>query len=107
MCVKIGTWIIRSIYTREIWGEAHLKMGCPCPTKKELVLVADVIVDLPMDGDEVVVEGAGRGAGATPAKKGRGRAGRAAKKTVRRATRTAVVLQLLQRKRRRSVVNLF
>lgn len=64
-------------------------MGCPYPTKKELVLVADVIVDLPMDGDEVVVEGAGRGAGATPAKKGRGRAGRAAKKTVRRATRTA------------------
>lgn len=65
-------------------------MGCPYPTKKELVLVADVIVALPVDGDEVVAEGAGRGAGAGAAKKkGRGRAGRAAKKTVRRGTRAA------------------
>jgi hypothetical protein len=42
--------------THEIRGEAHQRVGCPYPTKKELVLVADVIVDLPDEGD-VFAEG--------------------------------------------------
>jgi hypothetical protein len=41
---------------REIWGEVHHKMNCPYPTQKELVIVADVTVDLPIEGD-VFAEG--------------------------------------------------